>query len=92
MHFNLECEIANQKALYLERAGIWDSQALAIPAFLLKREPISGDCVHCGYDTEDKDDGEWLHDECRDELIADQREDYRLDDPRHGQAKWLNRR
>ena len=36
MHFNLECEIANQKALYLERAGIWDSQALAIPWFLLK--------------------------------------------------------
>ena len=59
--------------------------------FPRKRYPISGDCVHCGYDTEEKDEGDWLHDECRDELIAEQREDYRLDDPRHGQAKSINR-
>ena len=39
MRFNLEFEVANQKALYLERAGIWDSQALTIPLFLLKPEP-----------------------------------------------------
>ena len=55
-----------------------------------KRYPISGDCVHCGCDTEDKDHWEWLHDECRDELIAGQRQDARIDNPRHGQARWIN--
>lgn len=52
-----------------------------IPAFLLK--PVSGPCIHCGEDCEEQDCGEFLHDECRDELRCGQREDYRLDDPRH---------
>lgn len=62
---------------------------LTIPVFL--RKPTSGPCVHCGYDTEDKRDGEWLHDGCNDELVGQQAEDHRLDDPRHGQARYLNR-
>ena len=63
---------------------------IAIPQWLLKQ--TSGKCVHCGYDTEDRDEGDWLHDECRDELIAEQREDNRLDDPRHVPYSNLGRR
>ena len=62
---------------------------LTIPPSLLK--PTSGPCLHCHHDTEDKHGGEWMHDECNDALIAEQREDERLDDPRHGQASEINR-
>ena len=54
-------------------------------------EPTSGPCVECGQDTEDKRCGEWLHDDCNDALMDEQREDERLDDPRRGQADYLNR-
>ena len=52
-----------------------------IPVSLLK--PCHGPCVHCGCDTEDRHEGEWMHDGCADELAAAQAADYRADDPRH---------
>lgn len=60
-----------------------------IPAFLLK--PVSGPCIHCGEDCEERDEGEWIHQECHDELVWEQREDYRLDDPRHTPYSNLRR-
>lgn len=67
-----------------------DAPLDVIPVSLLK--PTEGKCIHCGHMTEDQDEGEWLHEACRDELIAEQERDWRLDDPRRGQAQELNRR
>ena len=56
-----------------------------IPKSILK--PVSGRCIHCGYDCDEPDEqnpGEWIHAECHEDLVAQQQEDYRLDDPRHG--------
>ena len=52
-----------------------------IPPRLLK--PTHGPCVHCLHDTEDRHGGEWMHVDCNDALVAEQREDYRLDSPTH---------
>ena len=49
-------------------------------------KPVSGPCAHCGEDTEDKHCGEWLHDDCNDALVDEQREDERLDSPVHDQC------
>ena len=84
MKFDLAAEVKRATAAYLSLAGI------AIPESIKK--PVSGPCVHCGEDTEDKHCGEWLHDDCNDALVDEQREDERLDDPRRGQADSLNRR
>ena len=48
--------------------------------------PVSGPCVECGQDTEDKHCGEWLHDDCNDALVDARREDGRLDSPVHDQC------
>ena len=55
------------------------------------RKPTSGPCIHCQHDTDERDEGEWLHSECRDELVDEQRADDRHNDPRTGQAAYLNR-
>ena len=84
MKFDLEAEVKRATAAYLSLGGI------AIPESILK--PVSGPCVHCGHDTEDEHCGEFLHDDCNDALVDEQREDERLDDPRHGLADELNRK
>ena len=53
---------------------------------------IYGICIQCGHETEDRHGEEWIHDDCNDALVDEQREDERLDDPRHGQADNLNRK
>jgi len=45
--------------------------------------PYSGKCVECKQETEDVHDGDFLHDGCFEQLVAEQREDDRLNDPRH---------
>ena len=84
MIFSLEAEVKRATAAYLSLEGI------AIPESI--RKPVSGPCVHCGEATEDKHCDEWLHDDCNDALVDEQREDERLDDPRRGQADSLNRK
>ena len=84
MKFDLAAEVKRATVAYLSLEGI------AIPESI--RKPINGLCAHCGAETENKHCGEWLHDDCNDALVAEQREDERLDDPRHGQADSLNRR
>ena len=102
MTFILEDEIRKANAAYfnaLVAAGhielpvsIQDvEESLAGWPFRKPPPQTSGPCVHCGYEAEDRRDGEWLHDECNDILIAEQEADYRADDPRRGQAKWINR-
>ena len=83
MTFDLEAEVKRATAAYKSLEGI------AIPQSILK--PVSGPCAECGKDTEDKHCGEFLHDDCNDALVDEQREDERLDDPRRGQADSLNR-
>lgn len=90
MIFNLEAEVKRATAAYLSLEGI------AIPESIRKpTEPeipaIYGICIHCGHETEDRHENEWLHDDCNDALVDEQREDERLDDPRHNQADYLNR-
>ena len=57
------------------------------------RKPVSGPCEHCGEDSEDwcKWNQCWLHDDCADKLTREQEADHRADDPRRGQAEWLNK-
>ena len=45
MTFNLQSEIAKANAEQLDRLNVWDSQALTIPAFLIRQYldmPYSG--------------------------------------------------
>ena len=51
-----------------------------------------GPCLVCRHLTEEKDGDEFLHQSCAEQLRRDQAEDHRLDDPRHGQAKNINRK
>ena len=53
---------------------------------------MSGECIECGRETENYVDDEWICEACDKELIRQQLEDNRLNDPRHGQAAELNRR
>ena len=78
MTFNFEAEFKRVTSAYLAAEGI------AIPASI--RKPTHGDCIHCGQDTDDSDEGEFLHEDCRDELIAEQRSEDRHNDPRRGQG------
>ena len=41
--FNIQSEIAKANAEQLERLNVWDSQALTIPAFLLKQDDVDED-------------------------------------------------
>ena len=61
-----------------------------IPRLLLK--PTSGPCAECGQDCDEQIDGEWLHQDCFDAAVEEQRAEDRHNDPRHGQAAELNRR
>src|SRR3990167_3137344 len=54
--------------------------------------PISGHCVECRYETIVRHDDEWLCSWCHEAIVRGQKEDQRLDDPRHGQAAEINRR
>ena len=77
MIFDLGAEVKRATAARLSLEWI------AIPKSILK--PVSGPCVECGYESEDQHCGEWLHDDCNDALVDEQREDERLDSPVHDQ-------
>lgn len=47
---------------------------------------ISGKCVECGCETEDRHSDEWMCDECNEQLEAQYQADCRADDPRRGQG------
>ena len=51
-----------------------------------------GWCSECGLFTEnfDTENEDWICLCCCAEIVAGQREDQRLDDPRRGQAEWIN--
>lgn len=54
-------------------------------------------CPHCEQPVFPEDDdsveegGQWWHDYCYEDSVAQRAEDERLDDPRHGQAEDINR-
>ena len=78
MKFNLAAEIARATQAWLA------SNTVGIPASIMK--PVSGECIECREDTEDRQEGEWLCDSCSDSLNRKYREGCRLDDPRDGQG------
>ena len=82
MTFDLKREIDRATAAYLSLEGI------AIPESI--RKPLSGPCVVCGEETEDRHCGDWIHDDCDAKLVDERREDERLDSPTHGLADELN--
>lgn len=51
-----------------------------------KEAPLSGPCIECHQETEDRHGGDWLHDSCAEQLNEEYERDCRLDDPRHGQG------
>ena len=52
-----------------------------------------GRCVECDQVTErfDSLNEDWCCESCHETIIEGQRRDEELDDPRHGQARYLNR-
>lgn len=60
----------------------------------LSEEKWCGPCTECLNYTEqwDESNGDWCCADCRAEIVAGQERDKRLDDPRHGQAKWTAHR
>ena len=85
---NLRQDYKYQTSEWCGKDGKWFEprklEGIEIPESI--RKPVSGPCVHCGADTEDKHCGEFLHDDCNDALVDEQREDERLDSPVHDQC------
>lgn len=85
--FDLKSEIDRATAAYLSLEGPH------IPASIRKRpEPTSGPCIQCKRDTENRDEGDYICEDCLADAIKQQQSDDRHNDPRRGQAKLINGR